>query len=183
MSKLPFLKELDLSKNAIKHLTGLQNIESLRFMNLSLNNIVKVWQLQFIERLGLLTELDFSFNPIQNKKHYRSQVLYHIPQLRMLDGVEIAPEEKVKAENLHGVDLNDRQKIFKTMLPQETFVDRRLCVYEDIEEESEDDVSVDESSIAMGNDFGKSGGAMHASVSTENERTARQYVGELFSRV
>ena len=117
MSRLPFLKELDLSKNMIKHLTGLQNIESLRFMNLSLNNVVKVLQLQYIERLGLLTELDFSFNPIQNKKHYRSQVLYHIPQLRMLDGVEIAPEEKVKAENLHGVDLNDRQKIFKTMLP------------------------------------------------------------------
>jgi len=30
----------------------------------------------------------------------------------MLDGVEIQAEEKVKAENLHGVDLNDREKIF-----------------------------------------------------------------------
>ena len=64
MSKLPFLKELDFSKNHIKHLTGLQNIESLRFLNLSLNNIVKVLQLQYIERLSLLTELDFCFNPI-----------------------------------------------------------------------------------------------------------------------
>ena len=79
---MPCLKTLDLSKNHIEHLVGLQNIDSLRFLNLSLNNIVKVLQLQFIERLGLLTELDFSFNPIQNKKHYRSQVLYHIPQLR-----------------------------------------------------------------------------------------------------
>ena len=58
-------------------------------------------------------------------------------------------------------------------------MDRRLCVYEDIEDESEDEVSVDESMA----EFGKSGGAMHASVSTDNERTARQYVGELFSRV
>ena len=79
---MPCLKTLDLSKNHIEYLVGLQNIDSLRFLNLSLNNIVKVLQLQFIERLGLLTELDFSFNPIQNKKHYRSQVLYHIPQLR-----------------------------------------------------------------------------------------------------
>lgn len=79
---MPCLKTLDLSKNHIEHLVGLQAIESLRFLNLSLNNIVKVLQLQFIERLGLLTELDFSYNPIQNKKHYRSQVLYHIPQLR-----------------------------------------------------------------------------------------------------
>ncbi len=35
----------------------------------------------------------------------------------MLDGVEIIAEEKVKSENLHGIDLNDREKIFKAMLP------------------------------------------------------------------
>ena len=86
-------------------------------MNLALNNIIKVTQFQYIEHLNLLTELDFSFNPVQNKKHYRSQVLFHIPQLRMLDGVDIIAEEKVKAENLHGIDLNDREKIFNTMLP------------------------------------------------------------------
>ena len=45
----------------------------------------------------------------------------------MLDGVEIIAEEKVKAENLHGQDLNDRDKIFKAMLPQENFVDRRIA--------------------------------------------------------
>lgn len=106
---MPRLKDLDLSKNHIRHLAGLQSIESLRFLNLSLNNIVKVGQFAYIERLNLLTELDFCFNPVQNKKHFRSQVLYHIPQLRMLDGVEIMAEEKVKAENLHGVDLNDRE--------------------------------------------------------------------------
>jgi len=79
LSNLPRLKELDLSKNHIRFLAGLHSIDSLRFLNLSLNNIVKVLQLQYIERLNLLTELDFSFNPVQNKKHYRSQVLYHIP--------------------------------------------------------------------------------------------------------
>jgi hypothetical protein len=44
----------------------------------------------------------------------------------MLDGVDIIPEEKVKAESLHGVDLNDKKTIFKTLLPEETFVDRRM---------------------------------------------------------
>ena len=62
----------------------------------------------------------------------------------MLDGVEIIAEEKVKAENLHGFDLNDRDKIFKAMLPQESFVDRRITAYEDIEEESEDEISIDD---------------------------------------
>ena len=36
------------------------------------------------------------------------------------------------------MDLNDREKIFKSLLPQEQFVDRRICVYEDIEQESQD---------------------------------------------
>jgi len=177
LSQLVCLKELDLSKNHIQHLMGLQNIESLRFLNLSLNNIVKVLQLQFIERLNLLTELDFSFNPIQNKKHYRSQVLYHIPQLRMLDGVQIIAEEKVKSENLHGVDLKDREQIFKTMLPQENFVDRRISVYEEIEEESDDDVVIEQSAARATNT------SFNVRDSTDNENTARQYVGELFSRI
>jgi len=94
-------------------------------------------------------------------------VLFHIPQLRMLDGVEIIPEEKVKSENLHGSDVRDREMIFKTMLPQENFVDRRIYVYEDIEEESEDEMLQNATS----------------QTSDLDESVARQYVGELFSRV
>ena len=74
-------------------------------------------QLRYIEHLPLLTELEMCFNPIMDKKLYRLQVLFHIPQLRMLDGTEILAEEKVKAENLHGVDLSDRETIFKTLMP------------------------------------------------------------------
>jgi protein phosphatase 1 regulatory subunit 7 len=40
------------------------------------------------------------------------QVLFHIPQLRDLDGVKILAEEKIKAENLHGLDQNDKELIF-----------------------------------------------------------------------
>ena len=36
------------------------------------------------------------------------QVIFHIPQLRWLDGFDVTPQEKVKAEALHGMDLNDR---------------------------------------------------------------------------
>jgi len=68
--------------------------------------------MSYIEILPYLTELDLCFNPIQNKKHYRLQILFHIPQLRMLDGNDILSEEKVKAENLHGLDKSDRDIIF-----------------------------------------------------------------------
>jgi hypothetical protein len=57
----------------------------------------------------------------------------------MLDGQEITSEEKVKAENLHGFDLQDREIIFKSLLPEEKFVDRRIFSIEDLAPESESD--------------------------------------------
>lgn len=64
------------------------------------------------------------------------------------------------------------------MLPQESFVDRRIAVFEEIEEESEDDVefeTLDEPSEVKR-------GKQH-STSTDNDFVARQYVGELFTRI
>ena len=66
-----------------------------------------------------------------------------MPQLRMLDGVEITSEEKVKAENLHGYDVQDREIIFKSMLPEEKFIDRRIATIEDVQIESDSDGFVD----------------------------------------
>ena len=131
--------------------------------------------MRYIEQLPLLTELEMCFNPIMDKKLYRLQVLFHIPQLRMLDGMEIQAEEKVKAENLHGVDLADRETIFKALLPQENFVDRRLNVYEDIEPESEDN---DDSTMPVPKSMsGNNSSTANASMSVNS--VARNYVGEL----
>ena len=66
----------------------------------------------------------------------------------MLDGVEIIAEEKVRAECLHGVDRVDRETIFTSLLPQEKFVDRRLNMIEDIEVESEDPESDENSGVS-----------------------------------
>jgi hypothetical protein len=57
----------------------------------------------------------------------------------MMDGVEISNEEKVKGENLHGYDLQDREIIFKSLLPEEKFVDRRINSIEDVALESDSD--------------------------------------------
>jgi len=137
LQTLKQLTRLDLSRNEIKRLKGLEECDYLRFLDLSGNRISKVRQIVYIEDLPLLTEFDLAFNPIQGKKYYRFQVLYRIPQLRKLDGVEITAKEKVKAENLHGLDLEDRKTIFKTLLPEEEFVDRRIKTYEDIDPESD----------------------------------------------
>jgi len=107
---------------------------------LSENNIRKVKQIVYIEDLPLLTELDLCFNSIQIRKYYRYQVLYRIPQLRKLDGTVITAEEKVKAENLHGLDKEDREKIFNSLLPEENFIDRRIQTFEDIDPESDSEM-------------------------------------------
>jgi Leucine-rich repeat (LRR) protein len=147
LESLPVLRTLDLSKNQISHLKGLETIQTLKFLNMSLNNIRKVNQLKYIENLPLITEVDFCVNPVQSCKYYRLQCLFHMPQLRMLDGVEITSEEKVKAENLHGYDLQDREIIFKSLLPEEKFIDRRILRIEDVAAESDS-----EGEYASGND-------------------------------
>ena len=70
-----------------------------------------------------------------------------MPQLRMMDGVEITNEEKVKAENLHGFDFQDREIIFKSLLPEEKFIDRRIQVVDDVQPESDTDKDFESGTI------------------------------------
>lgn len=63
--------------------------------------------------------------------------MYKLPGLRILDGVSTTPDEFVKAENLYGMDLEDRRRIFKEVLPDEEFIDRRINIAELIEYETE----------------------------------------------
>lgn len=98
----------------------------------------------------------------------------------MLDGVDIMAEEKVKAENLHGVDNNDRQTIFTSLLPEEQFVDRRMQMIEDLEVESDDPDSEDLSQFLTR----KENNSSHVQSSVgSGSSIARRYVGELIQRV
>lgn len=67
------------------------------------------------------------------------QVLYRLPGLRVLDGVSTTQEEFVKAENLYGMDLEDRKRIFYEILPEEEFIDRRINIADLIEAETDSD--------------------------------------------
>ena len=104
-----------------------------------------------------------------------------MPQLRMLDGFEISSEEKVKAENLHGYDLQDREIIFKSLLPEEKFIDRRIACIEDVPPESDEDAN----DGSLGNVSPKDQTIISSSQQslTAANNMAKQYVGELISRV
>lgn len=94
----------------------------------------------------------------------------------MLDGVEITSEEKVKAENLHGYDLQDREIIFKSLLPDEKFVDRRIGTIDDVPPESDSERDLNEV-LSQGVNSSNMN-----SIKASNTM-AKQYVGELISRV
>jgi hypothetical protein len=139
----------------------------------------KVNQIKYIENLPLLTEVDMCVNPLQTTKYYRLRCLFHMPQLRMLDGVVVSSEEKVKAENLHGFEMQDREIIFKSLLPEENFVDRRIFSIEDVAPESESD----EEQPVGPSQASRDGAASSHNSLRAMESVAKQYVGDLISRV
>jgi hypothetical protein len=57
----------------------------------------------------------------------------------MLDGMPTTAESFAKAENLYAADLEDRKQIFKEILPEEEFIDRRINIAQLIEPETESD--------------------------------------------
>jgi len=63
------------------------------------------------------------------------QVLFRLPQLRKLDKIIVSAEDKIKAENLYGLVLEDRKTIYSHFLPEEPFIDRRISTKEDLPEE------------------------------------------------
>lgn len=84
-----------------------------------------------------LNSLDLSYNPLQERKYYRLQVVYKLPMLQLLDGGPLSGEEVVMAESLYGLDVEEKYNIFKKHLPEEEFIDRRIHKSELIEAETD----------------------------------------------
>ena len=61
-------------------------------------------------------------------------MLYRLGTLRWLDDAAALAEEKVKAAVIYGHEVQEKEQIFKAVLPRETFQDRRHVTAEDIEE-------------------------------------------------
>ena len=137
LDKMGKLRVLNLARNNISSLKGLLELVSLRHLHMADNVVKNIRELRYLENLAFLSVVDFCFNPIQSRKFYKPQVLYKLPQIRSLDGVNINPEEFVKSENFYGVDLENRKRIFLENLPEEQFVDRRLFFAELVDPETD----------------------------------------------
>lgn len=139
--------------------------------------------------LALLSDLDFSNNLVSEKKHYRLRVAFKLPQLRRLNEEVLTAEEKIKAENLYGLDVEDRKALFTQIFPGQIFSDRRLEKSEmlDVESQSEED---DEVSAGMPDSKlntrtlskNSSRGDMDPAAKSEILAFSKRYVGELIEK-
>ncbi|XP_051872655.1 centrosomal protein of 72 kDa isoform X3 [Pristis pectinata] len=95
------LKLLDLSRNSLISLEGIQHLVHLEKLNLYYNNIADLKEIFLLRNLDNLKELDLRLNPVsKNESDYRLFVVHMLPNLRELDDRPIRDSER-KAALMH----------------------------------------------------------------------------------
>ncbi|XP_064641032.1 centrosomal protein of 72 kDa-like isoform X1 [Lineus longissimus] len=108
------LKQLDLSRNSITSLEGIEHLKLLENLNLYYNNIENLKELHRLRHNQSLTELDLRLNPVtRNEPDYRLFLIHMLPSLRKLDDRSVRDSER-KAALVHfatdqAAEFHDRQ--------------------------------------------------------------------------
>ncbi|KAM4712365.1 leucine-rich repeat and guanylate kinase domain-containing protein [Anableps anableps] len=100
LEKLNNLQILDLSMNCITSLSGLKNLHFLCSINLKRNQILEIQDLKEIIGLPLLTDLNLLENPVQEQPDYRLRVIFLHQYITMLDQETVTVKEKVSSVNM-----------------------------------------------------------------------------------
>ncbi|XP_025723288.1 centrosomal protein of 72 kDa isoform X4 [Callorhinus ursinus] len=101
LMNLTGLKSLDLSRNSLVSLEGIQYLTSLESLNLYYNSISSLAEVLQLHSLTELTDVDFRLNPVvKNESDYRLFVVHMLPKLRQLDDRPVRESER-KASRLH----------------------------------------------------------------------------------
>ncbi|XP_023561190.1 centrosomal protein of 72 kDa isoform X2 [Octodon degus] len=99
--QLTGLKSLDLSRNSLVSLEGIQYLVSLENLNLYYNCISSLVEVFRLHTLTKLQDVDLRLNPVvKNEPDYRLFVLHMLPRLRQLDD-RLVRESERKASRLH----------------------------------------------------------------------------------
>ncbi|XP_038439307.1 centrosomal protein of 72 kDa isoform X3 [Canis lupus familiaris] len=118
------LKSLDLSRNSLVSLEGIQYLTALESLNLYYNSISSLAEVLWLHSLTELTDVDFRLNPVvKNESDYRLFVVYMLPKLRQLDDRPVRDSER-KASRLQFASeesLNSKQSF------PAVFTAGRLC--------------------------------------------------------
>ncbi|KAM4833901.1 leucine-rich repeat-containing protein 36 isoform 2-T2 [Thomomys bottae] len=103
------LRSLDLSRNLITSLKGIQYLYSLQDLNLYYNNIPSLVEVSRLQPLPFLKELDLRLNPVVRKDtDYRLFAVYTLQTLEKLDDRTVRDSER-KAAKLHFSQLGNSE--------------------------------------------------------------------------
>ncbi|XP_004440088.1 PREDICTED: centrosomal protein of 72 kDa [Ceratotherium simum simum] len=101
LMNLTGLKSLDLSRNSLVSLEGIQYLTALESLNLYYNCISSLAEVFRLHSLTELSDVDFRLNPVvKNESDYRLFVVHMLPKLRQLDDRPVRSSEQ-KASWLH----------------------------------------------------------------------------------
>ena len=94
----PYLIELNLSRNELTTLRGIESAISLETLSLYYNRVAYLEELRHLIPLKKLERLDLRLNPVTRDEAYRSYVIFHIPNLQELDERSVRPAERRHAQ-------------------------------------------------------------------------------------
>lgn len=89
------LASLDASENKIESLLPLQECKQLTFLNVSKNEVQKMSDFFVLKSCPCLRKLLALNNPASDVQSYRTQLVYQLPSLTVLDFTTISSAEKV----------------------------------------------------------------------------------------
>jgi len=85
----------------LENIDGLKKFKFLNTLLLSNNRLRNLDKfLVFLSKFAFLEHLELVGNPLSEEPDYRLKIIYHIPQIKILDRHPITTEERLKASKL-----------------------------------------------------------------------------------
>ncbi|KAL7992751.1 hypothetical protein Chor_017007 [Crotalus horridus] len=97
-AKQSSLLALHLEENRLRELNNLLPLAKLQKLFLGLNRIQDLVELEKLEYLPCIKELSIYGNPVSRKICHRPLLIFRLPNLQVLDGITVSPEERARAE-------------------------------------------------------------------------------------
>ncbi|XP_056914426.1 leucine-rich repeat-containing protein 9 isoform X2 [Takifugu flavidus] len=102
LDQLPQLCFLSVEDNSIASLHGIRRARSLLEFYICNNCISMSKDIYCLKELANLIILDLSGNPVEKVENYRNYVLFHLPELKALDGAAVEAPECESAKEMFG---------------------------------------------------------------------------------
>ncbi|KAL2717744.1 leucine-rich repeat and guanylate kinase domain-containing protein-like isoform X1 [Vespula squamosa] len=104
MKSLINLRTIILGYNKLSSLNFLKDACSLRFVDLKFNKIVDLLEISKLK--GLIYEIDLRGNACTKWPNYRDVILFSIPSVMFIDGVEVSITEKISSATVFAPSLS-----------------------------------------------------------------------------